>query len=64
MTNEQAAAEAVKRWGENSAVYFASPKIVDEFSYSVYSDFRSSMEEGHGRTWEEAFADADRKGKK
>lgn len=65
MTNEEADAEAQRRWGKYAGVYFASQSLSDgEGGYSVYSDIRNSSDEGFGKTWEEAFANADKRPKK
>lgn len=60
MTNEEAEIEAIKRWGEKASVYFASTNISEGGRYTVYPDNRQ-MEEGVGNSWEEAFADVEKK---
>jgi len=67
MTQKQAQAEAVRRWGPNGTVEFRPPRSIKNhrgrlarYCCTVGSGAGRSFDsvEGQGNTWREAFADA------
>jgi hypothetical protein len=60
MTNQQANAEAMRLWGPTGEAWHAYD-IRPEYWCSVgcWDEHDGRTLKGHGRTWEEAFANAD-----
>ena len=60
MTDEQAAQEARRRWGKQGYIRHDAGAVHDRFSVGV-QDGVLFHPKGTGKSWEEAFAMADRK---
>ena len=59
VTNEQASAEAKRRWGAKGCVQQSQPRPVNTH-FVGYQDGHFTWMIGHGQSWEEAFAAADK----
>ena len=62
-SNEEAAREAVRRWGPRGHVrYQAPPDVLPPYEVGAWNDTGGFVVHGRGDSWAAAFAAASRKG--